>query len=360
MTNAPHTESTPTGPRRRPVPTRTEPYYQDSTVTLHHGDSLDVLRTLPDGSVDCAVTSPPYYSLRDYGIAGQVGAEKTPTEYVDRLRGIFAEVTRVLADDGTIWVNLGDSFSGSGPSGASYQSATTQRRAAGDGMDGNFRVSKRLAEQGLTYATKKPTAAEGYKPKDLMGIPWKVAFALQEDGLYLRNAIIWNKPNAMPESVTDRLSTRYEMLFMFSKNRKYWFNLDPIREAHTSMEPIRRTDNVKWIPNSGAVANNNRSGGAGAHEAGKNPGDVWSIPTVPFSSGHFAVFPPELPRRCIVAGCKPGGTVLDPFHGSGTTGMVAVRNGRKYVGIELNKDYLDLSLRTRLADGTLDFDGETA
>ncbi len=189
----------------------------------------------------------------------------------------------------------------------------------------------------------------GLPDKNLLGIPWRVAFALQDDGWILRNDIIWHKPNAMPESVTDRLSNRHEHLFMFSKSRRYWFDLDPIREPHEST-PDRAGGTAprgqKAIrasgPNSGAYS-----------ERGRNPGDVWTIATQPFSEAHFATMPPALAERCIQAGCKPGGTVLDPFSGSGTTGLAAARRGRRYVGIDLNADYLDLSLRTRLAQPSL-------
>ena len=192
--------------------------------------------------------------------------------------------------------------------------------------------------------------------KNLLGIPWRTAFALQDDGWILRNDIIWAKPNGMPESVTDRLSTKHEHLFMLSKSPRYWFDLDPIREPHVS-EPGREGENfmrgqkaMRPVgPNSGNYP-----------EGGRNPGDVWTIATQPFSEAHFATFPPALPERCIQAGCKPGGVVLDPFSGSGTTGLAASRHGRRYIGIDLNRDYLDLSLRTRLAQGSLDFGKATA
>jgi site-specific DNA-methyltransferase (cytosine-N4-specific) len=291
-----------------------DPYYADDTVTLWHGKNLDVLPHLADGSVDCVVTSPPYFGLRDYGVEGQYGAEETPAEFVANLVATFAEIRRVLAKDGTVWLNLGDSYAQSGKSGP--QGATGQR------ADRKF--------------TAVGVGATGLPAKNLLGMPWRTAFALQDDGWILRNAIVWHKPNAMPESVTDRLSTRYEMLFMFSKSRRYWFDLDPTRN-----DQQRNSAGTGYAD--------------GINPDGRNPGDVWEIPTVPFPGSHFAVFPPEIPRRCILAGCKPGGTVLDPFHGSGTTGMVAQRLGRKYVGIELKAEYIDLSLRTRLADGTLDF-----
>jgi site-specific DNA-methyltransferase (cytosine-N4-specific) len=321
-------------------------HYQDDTITLHQGDAAEVVATLPDKSVNCVVTSPPYFGLRDYGVPGQIGAEKSPAEYVERLRALFSDVRRVLADDGVMWLNIGDSYAGS---------------MGGQAVTKGFHAKSLAAAAHPVKAPKWSTPGMPAQ-KNLMGIPWRVAFALQDDGWILRNAIVWSKPNAMPESVTDRLSTRYEMVFMFSKTRRYWFDLDPIREA---VQENNHTGHVFGGANKAAKLDtgsaSRRTGGVYVPTgAGRNPGDVWEIPTTPFPGSHFAVFPPELPRRCIVAGCKPGGTVLDPFHGSGTTGMVAVRNGRKYVGIELNPEYLDLSLRTRLADGVLDFDGEAS
>jgi site-specific DNA-methyltransferase (cytosine-N4-specific) len=306
-------------------------YYTDDQITLHQGDSLEVMRTLPDCSVDCIVTSPPYYGLRDYGNDGQYGLEPTPDEYVETMRALFAEARRVLADDGTFWLNIGDSY---GPG------------------------------------------------KALQGIPWRVALALQTDGWILRNSIIWYKPNGMPESVTDRLSGKHENIFMFTKKPTYWFDLDALREPLSEdRAPSRkaRKPQAGWKensakgeykPNRGGTAwsaNANNLPGVspqqdylGAHENGKNPGDVWPINTQPFGGAHFAVFPQELARRCIVAGCKPGGVVLDTFSGSGTTGLVAQRHGRKYVGIDLSADYLKLSLETRLQQTTLDFQEEAS
>ncbi|WP_055695952.1 DNA-methyltransferase [Streptomyces prasinopilosus] len=286
------------------------PYYRDDQVTLLLGDSLDVLRTLPDGSVDCIVTSPPYYGLRDYGTAGQYGLEATPTAYVETMRALFAEARRVLTDDGTCWVNLGDSYVCS-PKGSESKT---------DGLVGR---SNHLT----TPAGSGGKNGGGLAAKQLIGIPWRVAFALQDDGWVLRNEIIWHKPNAMPEPVRDRLSTRHEHLFLFSKSRRYHFDLDAIRE------PMPRSESK-----------------------GRNPGDVWSISTRPFPEAHFAVFPIDLPIRCIKAGCKPGGTVLDPFSGSGTTGAAARQLGRRYVGIDLNSAYHDLA-KDRFAQGALDFDG---
>lgn len=335
-------------------------YYEDDTVTLHHGDALAVLREMPDASVDCCVTSPPYLGLRDYGVDGQIGAEKSPAEYVERLRELFAEVRRVLADDGTLWLNLGDSYSSGG-------------RGTYDIEGGKTRARGHL----------KSRPGSDLPDKNLIGIPWRTAFALQDGGWILRNSIIWHKPNAMPESVTDRLSNRHENLFMFSKSRRYWFDLDPIREKYVPQTGMansfardtkdadvpgpgygqhrqdrsdptalgKRPDRIGMQPQAiefGGVHNS-------VHVAGKNPGDVWEIATTPFPGAHFAAYPPELVRRCIVSGCKPGGTVLDPFSGSGTTGMVAQKHGRKYIGIDLNAEYLDLSLRTRLANTAMEF-----
>lgn len=336
-------------------------HYSDDTVTLHHGDSLNILRTLPDESVNCCVTSPPYFGLRDYGVKGQIGAEASPAEFVERLRALFGEVQRVLADDGTLWVNLGDSYySGRGNPGV------------------NSVDDKQSARRGFTRVVDKPGQSWA-KPKDLLGIPWRVAFALQDDGWTLRNSIIWHKPNAMPESVTDRLSCAHENLFLFTKSRRYWFDVDPIRREYAETSVVRANYAFKAGAEEGTNGRSNgplrSSRGAGKadgtnlgvtgkrHTAGNpkgaNPGDVWTIPTSPFPGSHFAVFPPALAERCVVAGCKPGGVVLDPFSGSGTTGMVAARNGRKYVGIDLNADYLDLSLRTRLAQSALaDDDGD--
>lgn len=304
-------------------------HYADDALTLHHGDALTVLRTLPDGSVDCCVTSPPYFGLRDYGVDGQLGAEASPAEYVENMRALFAEVRRVLADDGTLWLNLGDSYSAK----RTYQ--VDQSKAQRSRVDGPYDTT-----------ADRPV-------KNLLGIPWRVAFALQDNGWILRNSIIWHKPNAMPESVTDRLSTRHENVFVFSKGRRYWFDLDAVRESHAE-STIAAASRAR-IPYTAPGQRTNLKT-RGMHDRGANPGDVWSINTRPFSEAHFAVYPVELPERCILAGCRPGGIVLDPFSGSGTTGMAAAKHGRRYVGIDLNAEYLDLSLRTRLQQPGLDLE----
>lgn len=321
------------------------PYHEDSSITLHHGDSLAVLREMPDQSVDCCVTSPPYFGLRDYGVEGQYGLESSPAEYVETMRALFAEVRRVLTDDGTLWLNIGDSYS-------TGTARSLGRNDAGRdlGGGGNRLGSGNPGAQGSRPVTGMPQA------KSLLGIPWRTAFALQDDGWILRNEVIWSKPNAMPESVTDRLSSRHEHLFMLSKSPRYWFDLDPIREPHVST-PDREGKNAlrgqKAMrpagPNSGAYS-----------EGGRNPGDVWTVATQPFTEAHFAVMPQALAERAILAGCKPGGAVLDPFSGSGTTGLAANKHGRKYVGIDLSSDYLDLSLRTRFAQPGLDLMDTTA
>lgn len=279
----------------------TTPYFADDAVTLYLGDALEVARTLPAGVADCIVTSPPYFGLRDYGTEGQYGLEPSPAEYVEKLRMLFTELKRVLADDGSLWLNIGDSY---------YSGRGNPGPHADDHKQG--------ARRGFVRPLDQPGASWA-KPKSLLGIPWMVASALQSDGWILRNAIVWRKLLAMPESVKDRLSSQYELVFLLVKRRFYHFDHNSVR--------------------------------------GPAAGDVWDdIPHSPFSGGHFAVMPIVLAQRCILAGCKPGGTVLDPFSGSGTTGLAAQRTGRKYIGIDLNPEYLDLSLRTRLREAVLDFE----
>jgi DNA modification methylase len=320
-------------------------FYADDQVTLYCGDAFQVLRTLPPESVHCVVTSPPYYGLRDYGEPGQYGLEATPAEYVETLRRVFAEVRRVLAADGTLWLNLGDSY------------------ARGNTGQGNAGPSSKL--QGGTRPSFRqdgaacvPTKRSGSLPdKNLLGIPWRVAFALQDDGWILRNRIVWHKTNGMPESVKDRLASRSEDLFLFAKAPTYWFDLDPIREPHAEVSIARaaphRADPGRaareGLPYAGVASPQSLRLDQMNHAAGRNPGDVWSIPTQPFPDAHFAVMPRDLAERCVLAGCRPGGAVLDPFAGSGTTGMVALKHGRRFVGIDLSAKYLKLALSTRLA-----------
>jgi DNA modification methylase len=339
-------------------------YYSDDAVTLHHGHALDVLKSLPDGSVNCVCTSPPYFGLRDYGEPGQYGLESSPAEYVENMRVLFAEVRRVLADDGTLWLNLGDSYS----TGGALKTANTN---AGFNERWGNSAGARKQESGRPSARRDNADVAGPRvrfedrpAKNLLGIPWRTAFALQDDSWILRNAIVWSKPNAMPESVTDRLSTRHELLFLFSKSRRYWFDLDFDTRAVVvpDKKPYKRHQNGGGSKESMESDFRSADGSLGymkSNDAGRNPGDVWTIPTQPFPGAHFAVFPVEIPRRCIAAGCKPGGTVLDPFSGSGTTGLAAGQLGRKYVGADLSRKYLDLSLETRLAQTAL-LDGGAA
>ena len=354
----------------------TTPYYRDEQVTLWLGDALDVLRTLPDESVDCIVTSPPYYGLRSYTPdllvrrsdltrderqrflhemnkldllrnpprysrpeipaelmdlfqPAEYGAEKTPAEYVVTMRAVFAEAKRVLAKDGTCWINLGDSYY----SGKGEPTQPDLKNVA-------RRPGKRVLD-GPSF---------GLARKNLIGIPWRVAFALQDDGWTLRNDVIWHKPNAMPESIGDRLATRYEHVFLLTRSARYWFDLDAIRVPHmaSTLAAAQRARSPYTTP---GQKPNTKSRPTGEH--GANPGDLWGINTRPYPEAHFAVMPIELPVRCIKAGCKPGGTVLDPFSGSGTTGEAARKLGRRYVGIDLNPAYHDLAIK-RFAQGVLD------
>lgn len=295
-------------------------YYSDDTLTLLLGDARQVLSGMDAGFVNCVVTSPPYFGLRDYeGNSKQIGHEGTPQEYVAALVAVFAEVWRVLADDGTLWLNLGDSYSAppSGPPGRV------------DDPERSYQIGNKHA-----YERAKASKTADRPHKNLLGIPWRVAFALQDAGWYLRNAVVWHKPNNMPVSAQDRLASRYEMLFFLTKRPRYWFDLDPIREPLTGHGRLNDA-------------------------AGRNPGDVWTISVTPFRGAHFAPFPLELPRRCILAGCRPGDTVLDPFSGAGTTALAAQQLGRRAIGIDINAKYHDIALK-RMADAPLPFGGDAA
>lgn len=316
------------------------------------GDCIESLKTLPDKSVHCCVTSPPYLGLRDYGHDGQIGLEDSPEAYVAKMVEVFREVRRVLRDDGTLWLNLGDSYAGSGPSGASYQSKTTQERA-GKVQDGAFRISKTLESRGLSYADKKPIPPKGLKHKDLIGIPWRVAFALQADGWYLRQDIIWHKPNPMPESVKDRCTKAHEYIFLLSKSQKYFFDSEAMREPAIYGEQHAKKA-TSWgtnrkHPNKANVAEYAFKGDNSTcykDESGaymKNKRSVWTVTTKPYKGAHFATFPPDLIRPCVLAGCPENGTVLDPFGGSGTTAQVAIEEKRNYLLCELNPTYVKLA-----------------
>lgn len=371
------------------------------------GDCLAELKKMPDNFVNCCVTSPPYWGLRDYGTAqwkggdpgcdhkvssggpsqlegasqrgrsdvyrgncpkcgavridNQIGLEKTPEEYVGKMVTIFREVRRVLRDDGTLWLNLGDSFASG--KGTCYNPG---------GNTSSFNVHLKAANvHPLDRGNKSTLAKSGLKPKDLVGIPWRVAFALQADGWYLRQDIIWHKPNPMPESVTDRCTKAHEYIFLLAKSQKYYYDAEAIKEAARFREdarPFGKRDSgehgqsgKKYIPSHGKwskegkqssgrriIDNVKHARAVGAdHDSPfgctRNKRSVWTVNTKPFPDAHFAVFPPDLIEPCILAGSPKGGIILDPFMGSGTTAIVSLRHDRKYIGIELNPEYIKIS-----------------
>ena len=279
-----------------------------------------MLRTLQDNLVDCCVTSPPYYGLRDYGVDGQIGLEENPYQYVERLVNVFREVRRVLKDDGTLWLNIGDSYCGTGNKG-NYKDPKYPNGRNGQSIAKNRKI-------------------DGIKSKDLIGIPWMLAFALRDDGWYLRQDIIWHKPNPMPESVRDRCTKSHEYIFLFSKKPKYYFDSDAIRENAKPDNSVRDRDHTKLNNTPGRT----RMGGLKTnHYTKRNKRDVWKVATRPYKEAHFATFPEQLIEPCILAGSRPDGIVLDPFFGSGTTGVVAEKYGRRYIGVELNEEYIELA-----------------
>jgi len=301
------------------------PYYQDSYATLYHGSAGRVLSGLPAESVQTCVTSPPYWRLRNYGTPAQVGLERTPEEYVARIFDIFREVRRVLRDDGTLWLNLGDSYAAGGH--------------GGHQTEGNGTFHGHRKREGDRHPKKAPL---GLKPKDLVGIPWRVAFALQADGWYLRQDIIWHKPNPMPESVRDRCTKAHEYIFLLAKSRRYYYDAEAIREPdkHTDHKRnvLRRTE-----PSGGVLAEHSGLRQAGGRNGrGRNKRSVWTVRPDQYPGAHFATFPPELIAPCILAGSPPGGVVLDPFAGTGTTLAVAKEHNRKSIGVDLNAEYLEL------------------
>lgn len=290
-----------------------------NTAEILNGDVRQALASLPDQSVQTVITSPPYWGLRDYGTTGQLGQEDTPYEFVENLVEIFRDVKRVLRDDGTVWLNLGDSYVGTGHKGEHKDPKYSNGR------------------NGQTTALNNKV--DGLKSKDLIGIPWRVAFALQEDGWYLRQDIIWAKPNPMPESVKDRCTKSHEYIFLLSKKPKYYFD-------HVAMKEPATTKNGKprQFGASNQVGTLRNDEGRIFEDTGlRNKRDVWFVPTKPYKGAHFAVYPTALIEPCVLAGSKPNDTVLDIFSGSGTTGVVALQNGRNYIGIEISKDYAELS-----------------
>ena len=297
-----------------------------STILI--GDVRKRLSEIPSESVRTCVTSPPYFGLRDYGHDGQIGLEQTPEAYVAELVEVFREVRRVLADDGTLWLNLGDSYAGSGK---------------GANADGSVTATgKQATHKGTTLGTfTKSFTGDGLKPKDLIGIPWRVAFALQADGWYLRSDIIWAKPNPMPESVTDRPTKSHEYLFLLSKSPKYFYDYEAIREEGVIKAGTKGAKGSVERSTTNKV--NSRPPEYKVYDGMRNKRDVWTINTKPFKGAHFAVMPEALVEPCVLAGSAEGDTVLDPFTGSGTVAVVANRHGRNFIGTELNPEYAEIA-----------------
>lgn len=320
-------------------------------LTILSGDCRDILIDLPDASVQCCVTSPPYWKLRDYnGNPRQIGQEPTPEEFIKTLVNVFREVRRILKNDGTLWVNIGDSYcaKAGGPQGTT-----------GD------RYTRTHTEQ------QNDKSGPGLKSKDLVGIPWMLAFALRADGWYLRQDIIWAKNNPMPESVKDRCTKSHEYIFLLSKSDKYYFDQEAIREkcsggthprkagngyktpdgwdtgkgSHGSFHKNGREKGRKYDPGAGNKNNPSFDAAMAIMPEKRNKRSVWTVPTAPCKEAHFATYPPNLIRPCILAGTRPGDTVLDPFGGSGTTGAVAQEHGRSAILIELEESYLPIIRR---------------
>ena len=302
------------------------------------GDCKTILPTLETKSVQCCVTSSPYYSLRDYGVAGQIGQEDTVEEYIKNVVAVFREVKRVLKDDGTLWLNLGDSYAGSGKA----------RTKAGTSNNVGKHYKQSTHKGSLQGIIHKTPLSGWLKPKDLIGVPWRVAFALQEDGWYLRQDIIWHKPNVMPESVKDRCTKSHEYIFLLSKSKNYYFDAEAIKEPVVSIKGNNKTFRNGGVYTKGQSYFNSKKIEAETHgnkpnESGKrNKRDVWTIPTYPYTEAHFAVFPPALIQPCILAGSREGDIILDPFFGSGTVAEVAALFNRNWIGIDINEEYAPL------------------
>ncbi|MCU1758766.1 site-specific DNA-methyltransferase [Pseudomonas sp. 14P_8.1_Bac3] len=319
------------------------------------GDCIDMMRTLPDKSVHTCVTSPPYFGLRDYGVDGQIGLEETPAEFIARLVEVFREVRRVLRDDGTAWVNMGDSYAGSWGA---------QGRPQGDGqMSGRSVTSARQINEHPRFKSGTGVRGRemGMKSKDLMGMPWRLAFALQDEGWYLRQDIVWNKPNPMPESVRDRCTKSHEYVFLLSKSKKYFFDQDAIAEEAVEPRGPGNVSPIESLPGERTTENSNLRGSL--HKIGprhtRNKRSVWTVATHSFKGAHFATFPPDLIRPCVLAGAPRGGVVLDPFGGAGTTSLVSMQEGRRSIICELNPEYAAMARRridTAWLDGAAQMD----
>lgn len=324
--------------------------------TLYIGDAFDILSSLPEKSVQTIITSPPYYQLRDYGIKGQIGQENSVDEYVNRLVQVFKKAKNILKDNGTLWLNLGDSYAGSGKSRNS------------DGQMGKIPANCIDAKHTGRHLglLKKTPLSENLKPKDLIGVPWRVAFALQDDGWYLRQDIIWNKPNVMPEAVKDRCVKSHEYIFLLSKNKNYYFDYKSIQENSVTLENrppaivrnreydyksklnamnpkynFRREDKRDLLKHKNPQKRLNRRN-SDYDITKRNKRDVWTVNTRPYTGAHFAAFPFELITPCIFAGSKEGDTILDPFFGSGTVAEAATLLNRNWIGIEINPEYKNL------------------
>jgi DNA modification methylase len=282
------------------------------------GDCIEGMRTLANESVHCVVTSPPYFGLRDYGVDGQIGLEESPEEYVAKMVEVFREVRRILRNDGTLWLNLGDSYAGN------------NSQASNNGRAGYGNPRERIVNR----------MGEGLKPKDLIGIPWRVAFALQSDGWYLRQDIIWHKPNPMPESVTDRCTKAHEYIFLLSKSERYYYDHEAINEQVVNMGNPRKFRDAKENSDKTMRHDNER---LYIPKETRNKRSVWTVATKPYAEAHFATYPTKLIEPCILAGSPVGGVVFDPFTGSGTTALVALTNNRSYIGTELNPEYIRIA-----------------
>ena len=326
----------------------------DRPWLIHQCDVLDGLRALPDQCIQTVVTSPPYWALRDYGVAGQLGLEATPAEYIRNMVAVFSDVRRVLRNDGTLWLNIGDSYAGSGKGPTGHNGIGDQEQRQGFSTSKGARIGSINGESGHTSGVTPPP---GLKPKDLVGIPWMLAFALRDAGWYLRQDIIWSKPNPMPESVTDCCTKAHEYIFLLSKSRTYFYDSDAVREEGAGRTDLwnlqiaaRLTDGT---PDPGRWDKTEKE------PNGRNRRSVWEIATEPYPEAHFATYPSGLVEPCIKAGSREGDLILDPFCGSGTTPMVALRLGRRALGFELNESYVDLGRRRVVGDAPL-FNGETS
>jgi DNA modification methylase len=306
------------------------------TNTIYNENCIDTLRRMPDGFVQCCITSPPYYGLRDYGNADQIGLEETPEAYVQKLVEVFRDVKRALRDDGTLWLNLGDSYANTG-----NEHPNKTRRKDGDSGEG-------VGDGHMVRYKGQPkkNIPKGLKPKDLIGIPWMVAFALRADGWYLRQDIIWHKPNPMPESVTDRCTKAHEYIFLMSKSQRYYYDAEAVKEGNA--DPSRTNyqcgagsfvDKTRTDYHSGRLLTNSKE----MRSTGRNKRSVWTVSTRPYSGAHFATFPEKLIEPCVLAGSPEQGIIYDPFMGAGTTALVSLRANRRFVGSELNPEYCKIA-----------------